>query len=107
MRVPYGRLMTPINPDLIQQLDPTGRDILSLLASGLSNREIADRVYLSYQTVRNRVSLLLELTGAANRTQLALMMCSRCPNCPDAACPANPAAPLSPAGRVAGGDPHP
>ena len=68
---------------------------------------IADRVYLSYQTVRNRVSLLLEMTGAANRTQLALMMCSRCPSCPDVACPANPAALLSPAGRDAGGDRHP
>lgn len=82
--------------------------ILCMVAEGLTNREIADRVFLSYQTVRNKISQLFDLTGATNRTQLALMVWRGClANCPDAACPANPAAPLSPAGRVAGGDPHP
>ena len=38
------------------------------------SREIAARVYLSPQTVRNRVSRLLTNLGRENRTQLALMM---------------------------------
>ena len=97
--------MTPIEPGVLDQLDPVNTSILCMIAEGLSNREIADRVFLSYQTVRNRVSQLFDVTGATNRTQLALMMWRGClSNCPDAACPANPAARLSPAGHGADGD---
>ena len=53
--------------------DDTDRQIVGLIAAGLSDREIADLVYLSCQTVRNRVSRLLDRCGARNRTQLALV----------------------------------
>ena len=53
--------------------DEVDRQIVGLIAAGLSDREIADLVYLSCQTVRNRVSRLLERCGARNRTQLALL----------------------------------
>jgi DNA-binding NarL/FixJ family response regulator len=47
---------------------------MSLIGRGMTDREIAARVYLSPQTVRNRVSRLLTNLGRENRTQLALMM---------------------------------
>lgn len=47
--------------------------ILLQLAYGCSNKEISDAVFLSLQTVRNRISRLMQVTKAQNRTQLALM----------------------------------
>lgn len=52
--------------------DEIDRAILSLIAAGMTDRQIADRVFLSPQTVRNRVSRLLAATGLMNRTQLAV-----------------------------------
>ena len=49
------------------------REILSYVCDGLTDREIADRVYLSPQTVRNRISAMLQRCGKSNRTQLAIM----------------------------------
>lgn len=97
--------MTPIDAQVIDSLDTTSREILALVAIGLPNRDIAERMCLSYQTVRNRVSHLLDATGAINRTQLALRVWLGHPDCRVAACQANPAAPLSPEGRVGGDDP--
>ena len=52
----------------------TGREneILSLVASGLSNGEIASRLYLSQGTVRNAVSAILNKLELRDRTQLAV-----------------------------------
>lgn len=53
--------------------DETDVQILLELARGHSNKEIAEAVFLSLQTVRNRVSRLMQVTEAHNRTELALM----------------------------------
>ena len=47
-------------------------EILSLVASGLSNNEIAAKLYLSQGTVRNAVSAILEKLDLRDRTQLAI-----------------------------------
>lgn len=55
-------------------LGETDRNILCHISNGLTDKEISQRVYLSPQTVRNRVSRLLSVLGKSNRTQLALMV---------------------------------
>jgi DNA-binding NarL/FixJ family response regulator len=51
--------------------DDLDREIVAMVAIGQSNQEIADCVFLSNQTVRNRISRILEDSGIKNRTQLA------------------------------------
>lgn len=47
-------------------------EIMQMVAEGLSNREIASKVFLSEGTVRNYISLMLEKLGLRDRTQLAI-----------------------------------
>lgn len=47
-------------------------EVLRLLADGLSNREIGERLYISSNTAANHVRSILMKTGAANRTQAAI-----------------------------------
>lgn len=47
-------------------------EVVELIAEGLSNQEIADRLFLSNGTVRNHISLILEKTGLEHRTQIAV-----------------------------------
>jgi DNA-binding NarL/FixJ family response regulator len=53
-------------------IDATDRRMLQLLTLGWTDRQIADDVCLSLQSVRNRMSRLLNKFGMSNRTQLAL-----------------------------------
>lgn len=46
-------------------------DVLKLIAEGLPNREIAERLYLSPRTVEHHVASLLRRTGAPTRAALA------------------------------------
>jgi DNA-binding CsgD family transcriptional regulator len=46
-------------------------EILRLVAAGLSNREIGERLYISEHTVANHVRSILRKTGASNRTEAA------------------------------------
>jgi DNA-binding NarL/FixJ family response regulator len=48
-------------------------DVLRLIAQGLSNSDIAKRIYLSEGTVRNHVSAILTKLNLADRTQAAVL----------------------------------
>jgi NarL family two-component system response regulator LiaR len=49
------------------------KEVLGLLGKGLSNGEIAARIYLSEGTVRNYVSSIFEKLGVEDRTQAAVL----------------------------------
>lgn len=57
----------------VAALGLTGREgeVLRLLADGLTNQEIARRLYLSPKTVRNQVSLVLAKLGVQTRSEAA------------------------------------
>lgn len=54
------------------QISGKEREIIRLVAEGLSNREIAARLYLGEGTVRNYISVILEKLELRDRTQLAI-----------------------------------
>lgn len=47
-------------------------EIITLVAEGLNNKEIASKLFLSEGTVRNYLSIILEKLGLRDRTQLAI-----------------------------------
>ncbi len=54
-------------------LNDREKEVLGLLGRGLSNAEIARRIYLSEGTVKNYVSAIFEKLGVADRTQAAIL----------------------------------
>lgn len=47
-------------------------DIITLIADGLNNKEIAGQLFLSEGTIRNSISVILEKLQLRSRTQLAI-----------------------------------
>ncbi len=58
--------------DISTDLSDREFDILLLVAEGLNNKEISDRLFLSKGTVRNYISNMLEKLSLRDRTQLAI-----------------------------------
>jgi DNA-binding CsgD family transcriptional regulator len=73
------RLTAPDAPGGVEATGLTPREVavLRLLAGGESNREIASRLRITENTAANHVRSILIKTGAANRTQVAMMAVSR------------------------------
>jgi DNA-binding NarL/FixJ family response regulator len=58
---------------LVESLTDRELQVLACLGQGLSNAQIAARLYLSEATVKGYVSRLLDKLGCANRTQAGLL----------------------------------
>jgi DNA-binding NarL/FixJ family response regulator len=71
----FARLMESGGPRaeaLVMPLSPREREILALLGTGASNKEIADRLCLAEGTVKNHVTNILTKLDVRDRTQAAL-----------------------------------
>ena len=53
-------------------LTPRERRLLALVAEGCSNAQIAARLHLGTQTVKNQISVLMQKVAVRNRVQLAV-----------------------------------
>jgi DNA-binding NarL/FixJ family response regulator len=58
--------------DRSEHLTPQEQKILDLIAEGMTNRQIAEKMYLSEKTVKNYVSNLLAKLGMSRRTEAAV-----------------------------------
>jgi predicted ATPase/DNA-binding CsgD family transcriptional regulator len=56
-----------------QSLTPTELDVVRLITEGLSNPEIAGRLYVSRSTVKAHLAHIYAKVGVANRTELATL----------------------------------
>lgn len=59
--------------EIFGELSQRETEIVQLISEGLSNQQIAERLFLSNGTVRNHISAILEKTGLEHRTQIAVM----------------------------------
>jgi DNA-binding NarL/FixJ family response regulator len=57
---------------IVEQLSAREMDVLRLLGTGATNREIAERLSLTEGTVKNYISTVLAKTGLRDRTNAAL-----------------------------------
>lgn len=58
---------------LVEQLSPREQEVLALVAEGLSNQEIAERLHMSPLTAKTHVSRIMQKVGARDRAQLVVV----------------------------------
>lgn len=68
-----SRVAAPPRTAVAADLSPRELEVLRLLARGLNNADIAQRLYLSEGTVRNYVSAILAKLDVSDRTQAAVL----------------------------------
>ena len=64
--------VAPVNPAALSQLSEREREVLTLIAQGLTNAAIAERLVLSPKTVRNYISEIYSKLQVADRVQAML-----------------------------------
>ena len=75
---------TPSRPGAMGPLTSRQAEIAALIADGLTNVQIADRLVLTHGTVGNHVAHILRRLGVKNRAQVAVWMIRRAtPGTPD------------------------
>ena len=67
-------LKTPQVDPTIAALSEREREVLELITQGMTNRQIADRLFIGEQTVKNHVSRLLAKMGLQRRSQAAVYL---------------------------------
>ena len=68
----FAKLELVSQPDIFPELTEREREILSLIADGQTNAEIAEKLVISLKTVRNHVSNIFSKLQVADRAQAAI-----------------------------------
>ena len=63
--------------DLFGEMTDREREISVLLAEGLTNRQIADKLYISEGTVKNYISSIYDKTGIHDRVKLVVALAGK------------------------------
>jgi two-component system response regulator DevR len=71
----------PHEDEVIARLTPQEHGVLSLLAEGLTNRQIAQRMDLAEKTIKNYVTSVLSKMGMARRTEAAVYAARHLDHC--------------------------
>ena len=71
------RMRESAKTDELAGLTERERDVLELMGEGLSNRQIAERLFLAEKTVKNYVTSVLAKLGMERRTQAVAWIARR------------------------------
>ena len=66
-------------PDPLQELTPREREILALIGTGLTNREIGEHIFLSEKTIKHYVTNILQKLQVRSRVEAALVASRQSP----------------------------
>jgi DNA-binding NarL/FixJ family response regulator len=69
----FTRVPRPEPPKELDELTARERDILRLIAGGLSNAEIGEQLYISETTVKTHVTHILQKLGLRDRVQAVVL----------------------------------
>jgi DNA-binding CsgD family transcriptional regulator len=67
---PHARRFRPINANGVELLSLREKQVVTALAEGLTNREIAERLSLSPHTVKNYLFRIFDKLGVSSRSEL-------------------------------------
>lgn len=71
------RKATSEEPDPLAELTEQERNVLNLIGEGMTNRQIAEQLFLAEKTVKNYVTSMLAKLGMERRTQAAAWVARR------------------------------
>src|SRR5215212_819433 len=69
----FVRLPRPAPPRALDELSEREREVFRLIATGLSNAEIAEQLYISDTTVKTHVTHILQKLGLRDRVQAVVL----------------------------------